>query len=390
MPLHSNLLPRTSERILPPRPGGKKLGMRGDSPETEQSNEYPEHQSELAQREKEMLNMFSSPKHIAVDLGTANTLVYVYRQGIVMNEPSVVAVDTEQKKVVAIGHEANKMVGMTHNRIETVRPLRDGVIVDFTLTEAFLRTLLKKVLKWHMLNHPKMVIAVPFGITEVEKKAVRDLAIQAGANEVTLMLEPVAAALGAGLPVLKPSGNLIVDIGGGTTEVAVISLAGIVYSHSIRIAGDEMDEAIIKHIKKKYNLLIGMRTAEKIKRVLGSASPMNSEKVVQIKGRSYRGGPIKIKIRSEDIREALSATIFAIINAIRATLEQTPPEIAADICERGISLTGGSALLRSLDHKIKEEFGLPVTLAGNPLTNVALGAGKVLTDASLLKKVAIA
>lgn len=329
-------------------------------------------------------------KDIAIDLGTANTLVYVHKKGIVMSEPTVVAVDTQTGKVVAVGYEAKGMVGMTPDQIITVRPLKDGVIADFRLTEAFLRSLIKKALKWHRFRHPRMVIAIPFGVTEVEKKAVKDLAIQAGASEVALLLKPVAAAIGAGIPVQEPSGSMIVDIGGGTTEVAVISLAGIVNSNSIRIGGDKMDEAIIEYIKQKYNVLIGLRTAEKIKKTLGSACPLHNEKMLEVRGRDLVSGvPGMIKISSEEIRDALAETVFAIVNAIKRTLESTPPELSTDILDRGILLTGGSALLQSLDNKLKQEFGLPVTLVDDPLTTVAKGVGKVLTDSKLLKQVAV-
>jgi rod shape-determining protein MreB len=337
-----------------------------------------------------MLNVFKwFSKDLAIDLGTANTLVYIRGKGIVMNEPSVVATDTRSGKIVAIGHEAKAMLGMTPDQIVAVRPLKDGVIADFRMTEALLRHFIKKVCN-NFLVRPQVVVAVPFGITEVEKKAVKDSVIQSGASEVTLILEPMAAAIGAGLPIQEPSGNMIVDIGGGTTEVAVISLAGIVYSRSIRIAGDEMDEAIIQYIKRKYNLLVGVKTAEIIKKTLGSAYPLDSEKVVEVRGRDLAGGvPNVMKISSEEIRDALAETVFSIIDAIRVTLEKTPPELSADIIDRGIILTGGGALLKNLDYKIKEETGLPVALADDPLTTVALGTGKVLTDKELLKKVAI-
>ena len=268
-----------------------------------------------------MLNIFKwFSKDLAIDLGTANTLVYVRGKGIVMNEPSVVATDTRTGKIVAIGHEAKAMLGMTPDQIVAVRPLKDGVIADFRMTEALLRHFIKKVCN-NFLVRPRVVVAVPFGITEVEKKAVRDSVIQSGASEVTLLLEPMAAAIGAGLPIQEPSGNMIVDIGGGTTEVAVISLAGIVYSRSIRIAGDEMDEAIIQYIKRKYNLLIGSKTAEIIKKTLGSAYPLDSEKVVEVRGRDLAGGvPNVMKISSEEIRDALAETVFAIVDAIRVTL----------------------------------------------------------------------
>lgn len=337
-----------------------------------------------------MFNIFKwFSKDLAIDLGTANTLVYIRGKGIVMNEPSVVATDTRTGKIVAIGHEAKAMLGMTPDQIVAVRPLKDGVIADFRMTEALLRHFIKKVCN-NFLVRPKVVVAVPFGITEVEKKAVKDSVIQSGASEVTLLLEPMAAAIGAGLPIQEPSGNMIVDIGGGTTEVAVISLAGIVYSRSIRIAGDEMDEAIIQYIKRKYNLLIGSKTAEIIKKTLGSAYPLDSEKVVEVRGRDLAGGvPNVMKISSEEIRDALAETVFAIVDAIRVTLEKTPPELSADIIDRGIILTGGGALLKNLDYKIKEETGLPVALADDPLTTVALGTGKLLAENELMKKVAV-
>ncbi|GAK52000.1 cell shape-determining protein MreB [Candidatus Moduliflexus flocculans] len=334
-----------------------------------------------------MLRWFS--KDLAIDLGTANTLVYLRGKGIVMNEPSVVATDTRTGKIVAIGHEAKAMLGMTPDQIMAVRPMKDGVIADFRMTEALLRHFIKKVCS-NFLVRPRVVVAVPFGITEVEKKAVKDSVIQAGASDVTLILEPMAAAMGAGLPIQEPSGNMIVDIGGGTTEVAVISLSGIVYSRSIRIAGDEMDEAIIQYIKRKYNLLIGLKTAEIIKKTLGSAYPLDSEKVVEVRGRDLAGGvPNVMKISSEEIRDALAETVFAIIEAIRVTLERTPPELSADIIDRGIILTGGGSLLKNLDYKIKEETGLPVALADDPLTTVAMGTGKAMMDPELLKKLAI-
>jgi rod shape-determining protein MreB len=329
-------------------------------------------------------------KDLAIDLGTANTLAYVRGKGIVMNEPSVVATDTRTGKIVAIGHEAKAMVGMTPDQIRAVRPLKDGVIADFRMTEALLRYFIKKASNRSYLLRPRIVIAVPFGITEVEKKAVKDSAYQAGASDVTLVLEPMAAAIGAGLPIEEPSGNMVVDIGGGTTEVAVISLAGIVNSRSIRIAGDEMDEAIVQYIKRKYNLLIGEKTAEIIKKTLGSAFPLDTEKVVEVRGRDLAGGiPNVMKISSEEIRDALAETVFSIVDAIRVTLEHTPPELSADIIDRGIILTGGGSLLQNLDYKIKEETGLPVALTDDPLLTVALGAGKVMTERELLRIVAI-
>jgi rod shape-determining protein MreB len=338
-----------------------------------------------------MFNLFKwFSKDLAIDLGTANTLIYVRGKGIVMNEPSVVATDTRTGKIVAIGQEAKAMVGMTPEQIMAIRPMKDGVIADFKMTEELLRYFIRKAISRNYLIRPRSVIAVPSGITEVEKKAVRDSAYAAGASHVTLVLEPMAAAIGAGLPVEEPSGNMIVDIGGGTTEVAVISLAGIVVSRSIRIAGDEMDEAIIQYIRRKYNLLIGEKTAEIIKKTLGSAYPLETEKVVEVRGRDLTGGvPSIMKISSEEIRDALAETVFAIIDAIRTTLERTPPELSADILDRGIIITGGGALLKNLDYKIKEETGLPVALADDPLTTVALGAGKIMSDDSLLKKMAV-
>jgi rod shape-determining protein MreB len=282
------------------------------------------------------------------------------------------------------------MVGMTPDQIRAVRPLKDGVIADFRMTEALLRYFIKKASNRNYLLRPRIVIAVPFGITEVEKKAVKDSAYQAGASDVTLVLEPMAAAIGAGLPIEEPSGNMVVDIGGGTTEVAVISLAGIVNSRSVRIAGDEMDEAIIQYIKRKYNLLIGEKTAEIIKKTLGSAYPLDTEKVVEVRGRDLAGGiPNVMKISSEEIRDALAETVFSIVDAIRVTLEQTPPELSADIIDRGIILTGGGSLLQNLDYKIKEETGLPVALTDDPLLTVALGAGKIMLEKHLLRIVAI-
>lgn len=338
-----------------------------------------------------MLSFFKwFSKDIAIDLGTANTLVYARGKGIVLNEPSVVAIDTRTGKPVAYGHEAKAMLGMTPDQIAAVRPLKDGVIADFRITEYLLRYFIRKACTRNFLVRPRIIIAVPFGITEVEKKAVKDSSISAGASEVTLVLEPMAASIGAGLPVEEPSGNMIVDIGGGTTEVAVISLSGIVFSRSIRIAGDEMDEAIIQYVKRKYNLLIGMKTAEIIKKTIGSAYPLESEKIVEVRGRDLAGGvPSVMKISSEEIRDALAETVFSIVDAIRVTLEKTPPELSADIIDRGIILTGGSSLLKNLDYKIKEETGLPVALADDPLTTVALGVGKLLTDSDLLRKVAV-
>ncbi len=338
-----------------------------------------------------ILGMFSSD--LAIDLGTANTLVAVKGKGIVLSEPSVVAVRTDNRmkdKVLAVGLEAKKMLGRTPGNIVAIRPMRDGVIADFDVTEAMLRHFIHKVHNRRTFVRPRIIIAVPSGITQVEKRAVKESAESAGAREVFLIEEPMAAAIGAGLPITEPTCNMVIDIGGGTTEVAVISLAGIVYSRSIRVAGDKMDAAIMQYIKRKYNLLIGSKTAEIIKKTLGSAYPLDSEKVVEVRGRDLASGvPNVMKISSEEIRDALAETVFSIIDAIRVTLEKTPPELSADIIDRGIILTGGSSLLKNLDYKIKEETGLPVALADDPLMTVALGTGKVLADPGLLKKVAV-
>ncbi len=338
-----------------------------------------------------MLNVFKwFSKDLAIDLGTANTLVYVRGKGIVMNEPSVVAFDTRDRSVVAIGQDAKAMLGMTPDQITAIRPLKDGVIADFKVTEDMLKYFIKKASNRNYFLRPKIVVAVPFGITDVEKKAVRDSSFASGASDVTIILEPMAAAIGAGLPIEEPSGNMVVDIGGGTTEVAVISLAGVVFSRSIRIAGDEMDDAIIQYIKRKYNLLIGVRTAEIIKKTIGSAYPLDSEKIVEVRGRDLASGvPSMMKISSEEVRDALAETVFAIIEAVRATLEKTPPELSADIMERGIVLTGGGALLQNLDYKIKDETGIPVALSDDPLTTVALGTGKAMSEPELLEKIAV-
>ncbi len=338
-----------------------------------------------------MFNFFKwFSKNLAIDLGTANTLVYVRDKGIVVNEPSVVAINTQDGKILAIGQEAKAMLGMTPGQITAIRPLKDGVIADFKSTEHMLKYFIKKGSNRNSFTRPKIVIAVPFGITEVEKKAVRDSAFQAGASEVTLILEPMAAAIGAGLAVQNPSGNMVVDIGGGTTEVAVISLAGIVFSRSIRIAGDEMDEAIIQYIRRKYNLLIGLKTAEMIKKILGSAYSLNSEKMAEVRGRDLvKGVPGMIRVSSEEIRDALGETVFAIVEVIRVTLENIPPELSADIMDRGIILTGGGALLQNLDYKIKVDTGLPVALADDPLMTVVLGTGKAMSEPELLEKIAV-
>jgi rod shape-determining protein MreB and related proteins len=326
-------------------------------------------------------------RDIGIDLGTANTLVTVKDQGIVLREPSVVAVKAGTNHVLAVGDDAKRMLGRTPGDIVAIRPLKDGVIADFEVTEAMLRHFIRKANKGRRSN-PRVVIAVPSGITEVERRAVRESAEQAGAREVFLIEEPMAAAIGVGLPVQDASGNMIVDIGGGTTEVALISLAGIVYSRSVRTAGDEIDEAIISYMKRAYNLMIGERTAEEIKIRLGSAFPLPKEITMEVKGRDLVAGlPKTMKISSEEIREAISDPVATIIDAVRTTLERCPPELAADLVDRGLVLAGGGALLKGLDKRLKEETGLPVHIADDPLSAVAEGTGKSLQEINLLRRV---
>jgi rod shape-determining protein MreB and related proteins len=329
-------------------------------------------------------------RDMAVDLGTANTLVYVRGRGIVLNEPSVVALNTNTGQIVAVGVEAKRMIGRTPGNIVAVRPLKDGVIADFDVTERMLRYFIQKVHRRSHLVKPRIVVAVPSGITGVEQSAVKEAGHQAGARRVYIIEEPMAAAIGAGLPVNEPTGNMVVDIGGGTTEVAVISLAGVVFSRSVRVAGDKMDEAIIQHIKRKYNLLIGERTAELIKITIGSAYPGNEIQTMEIKGRDLVAGvPKIIEITDEEIREALMEPVRQVVESVRIALERTPPELASDIVDKGIVLAGGGALLRNLDVLLREETGLPVTLADDPLTAVVMGAGKVLDELSLLRDVTV-
>ncbi len=328
---------------------------------------------------------------LAIDLGTANTLVYVRGEGIVMNEPSFVAIHLADHSVLAVGHEAKAMLGRTPGNITAIRPLKHGVIADFDVTEKMLHYFIRKVQRRRTLVRPRIVIAVPSGITQVEKRAVRDSAVQAGALEVYLMEQPTAAAIGAGLPIQEPGGHMIVDVGGGTTEVAVISLAGIVYSQSVRIAGDEMDEAIVQYIRKHYNLLVGERRAEAIKIKLGSAYPIGGERLtMEVKGRDLIDGiPKTIVVTAEEVREALREPVLAIVDAVRRCLERTPPELAADIVDQGIVLTGGGALLRGLDQLLRQETALPIAVADDPLSCVALGTGQALDQLDLLKKVAL-
>jgi len=335
-----------------------------------------------------LIGLFSND--MGIDLGTASTLVYIDKQGVVLCEPSVVAIQAGTNRVLAVGEEAKRMLGRTPGSIIAIRPMRNGVIADFEITEAMLRHFIKKVHNSRRLVRPRMVIAVPSGITEVEKRAVKDSALHAGAREVYMIEEPIAAAIGVGLPIHEPYGNMIVDIGGGTTEMAVISLAGIVFAKSIRVAGDEMDEAIINYLKKTYNLMIGERTAEEIKIKIGSAYPLDEEMTMEVRGRDLVSGlPKMITISSDEVRESLAEPIAQIIEAVRITLERTPPELSADLIERGIVLAGGGSLLRGMDKLIAEETGLPVHLAEDPLTAVVLGTGKVLSEIKYLRKVIV-
>jgi len=329
---------------------------------------------------------------LAIDLGTANTLVFMRGEGIVLNEPSIVAINQATHEVIAVGHEAKAMMGRTPGNILAIRPLKDGVIADFDITERMLKWLISKARRRRRgFGRPRVVIGVPSGITQVEKRAVRDSALHAGAHEVYLISEPTAAAIGAGLPIDEPGGNLIVDVGGGTTEVAVISLSGTVYCNSVRVAGDEMDESIVQYIKKHYNLLVGERRAEEIKIALGSACPTGGEeRTMEVKGRDLIDGiPKSVVIRDEEIREALRETVAIVVETLRTALERTPPELAADIIEKGVVLTGGGALLRGLDQLLQRETHLPVRVANDPLSCVALGTGRLLEDLDLLKKTAI-
>ncbi|MFH0953027.1 MAG: rod shape-determining protein [Verrucomicrobiota bacterium] len=334
-----------------------------------------------------ILGLFSND--IGIDLGTANTLVYVKDRGIVIREPSVVAIQAGTNRVLAVGEEAKRMLGRTPGNIVAIRPLKSGVIADFEITEAMLRYFIRKVHDRRMMVRPRVIVAVPSGITEVEKRAVKDSATHAGAREVYLIEEPMAAAIGVGLPVQEPAGNMIVDIGGGTTEVALISLAGIVLSRSVRVGGDEMDEAIVQYMKRVYNLMIGERTAEEIKIAIGSAYPMGEETSMEVKGRDLVAGlPKTLTITSEEVRDAMQEPISAIVEAIRITLERCPPELSADLVDRGLVLAGGGALLRGIDKLIAEQTGLPVHVAEDPLSAVAEGTGVVLHELNFLRKVA--
>lgn len=330
-------------------------------------------------------------RDMAVDLGTANTLVYVRGRGIVLNEPSVVAINRKNGAILAVGSDAKRMIGRTPGHIEAIRPLKDGVIADFDVTEKMLRYFIQKVHRRRVLAKPRVVVCVPSGITGVEQRAVEEATIAAGARSAFIIEEPMAAAIGAGLPVHEPTGNMVVDVGGGTTEVAVISLGGIVTSMSIRIGGDELDESIIAYIKKEYSLMLGERTAEEIKMTLGSAFPFEDEPAAEIRGRDLVTGlPKTIIVSAEEMRKAIEEPVHAIIDSVKATLDKTPPELAADIMIKGIVLTGGGALLKGLDDRLTHETGMPIHVTENPLSCVALGSGKCLEEFEALKRVLIA
>ena len=335
-----------------------------------------------------LFGMFSND--LAIDLGTANTLIYIKGKGIILSEPSVVAIKKGTNQVLKVGKEAKEMLGRTPGSIVAIRPLKDGVIADFDVTEQMIRAFILKSHNRKALVRPRVIVGVPSGITQVEKRAIRDSCDQAGAREVYLIEEPMAAAIGAGLPVQEPSGSMIVDIGGGTTEVAVISLSGIVYSQSVRIAGDEMDEGITQYLKRKYNLLVGERTSENVKIQIGSAYPFDEPRKMEIKGRDLVDGiPKTLTINDSDVREALHDPVYAIVDAVKTALERTPPELSADIAEKGIVLAGGGALLHGLDTLISLETHLKVRVADDPLSCVVLGTGKVLDELDLLKTVCL-
>ena len=337
---------------------------------------------------RSLFSWFSSD--LAVDLGTANTLVFAEGRGIVVREPSIVAVNRVTNRVEAVGGAAKEMLGRTPGNIVAIRPMKDGVIADFEITEKMLDYFIKKAIGRSPFVRPRIVISVPSDITQVEKRAVKDSALQAGASEVFIIEQAMAAAIGSGLPITEPTGNMIVDIGGGTTDVAVISLAGIVYSKSVRVASNEMDEAIIQYIKRKYNLLIGERTAEQIKIEIGSASPLDEPLTMEIKGRDLvEGIPKTLTLTDAEVRESLAETVGILVDAVRVALEKTPPELSADIMDKGIVITGGGSLLKNLDRRLREETGLPITIAELPLDSVALGTGAMLADVDLLRKISV-
>lgn len=329
-------------------------------------------------------------KDLAIDLGTANTLVYARGRGVIVNEPSIVAINRVTNKVEAVGHEAKEMLGRTPGNIVAIKPMKDGVIADFDVTEEMLKYFIKKAHNRNHLLSPRIVICIPSEITPVEKRAVRESALRAKASEVYLVEEAMAAAIGAGLPITEPGGNLIVDIGGGTTDIAVISLSGPVSGRSVRVAGNEMDESIIQYVKRKHNLLIGERTAEQVKIKIGSAAPLEEKLTMEIKGRDLiEGIPKTITITDEEVREALADAIDTIVNAVRVALERTPPELSADIVDKGVVLTGGGALVKNFDLRLKNETGLPVFLAEDPLSSVVMGTGKMLEDMGLLRRISL-
>lgn len=337
---------------------------------------------------RSLFRLFSSD--LAIDLGTANTLVYAAGRGIILNEPSIVAVNRATGEIVGCGAEAKQMLGRTPANVVAIRPLRDGVIADFKMAERMLNYFIQKAHKRKSLVHPRIVIGVPSETTEVEKRAVLDSTYRAKASEVHLVEQAMVAALGAGLPITEPSGNMVVDIGGGTTDIAVISLSGIVYSRSLRVAGNQMDDAIMDYAKKRYNLLIGERTAERTKIEIGSAYRLDPPQTLEIKGRDLvHGLPKSVTVKDDEIREALADCVAAIVAAIRTALERTPPELSSDISERGIILTGGGSMLKNLDERIRVETGMPVLLADEPLASVVLGTGKMLEDFKLLRKMAL-
>jgi rod shape-determining protein MreB and related proteins len=339
---------------------------------------------------RSIANLSFLSSDLAIDLGTANTLVFAKNKGIVVSEPSIVAVNKLTGKVEAVGKDAKEMLGRTPGNIVAIRPMKDGVIADFEITEKMLSHFIRKAHNRNTMVRPRIIIGIPSEVTQVEKRAVKDSALKAKASEVYLVDQAMAAAIGAGLPITEPSGNMVVDIGGGTTDIAVISLAGIVYSKSVRVAGNEMDEAVIQYIKKKYNLLIGERTAEQIKLELGSAFPLDEPLTMEIKGRDLiEGIPKTLTITDAEIREALAEPISIIVNAVRVALERTPPELSADIVDRGIVLTGGGSLLKNLDKLLREETSLPVSVAEDPLSSVVLGTGKMLSDFDLLRKISL-
>jgi rod shape-determining protein MreB and related proteins len=337
-----------------------------------------------------MSNLSFIGRDMAVDLGTANTLVYVRGRGIVLNEPSVVAINTKTGGILAVGAEAKKMIGRTPGNIVAIRPLKDGVIADFDTTEKMLRYFIQKVHRRRRFSHPRLVVCVPSGITGVEQRAVKDAGYAAGARKVYIIEEPMAAAIGSGLPVHEPTGNMVVDIGGGTTEVAVISLGGIVTSQSIRTGGDELDNAIIQYVKKEYSLMLGERTAEEIKMAIGSAFPMPDEPHAEIRGRDLVSGlPKTIVVSAEEVRKAIEEPVNAIVDAVKTTLDKCPPELSGDVMDRGIVLAGGGALLRGLDERLRHETGMPILITDNPLDSVAMGSGKCVEEFEALQQVLI-